>query len=154
MVTLPCTFEVFGPWLDVHRTWTKKSDMDILIFVIDIQKSRFEDFFSCLTFSLFFSLWRWKMFVKGKFKNSKTYFKTTFLCHGPLTFVTRKSLCLSYYKTCWTTAVDNVGLNINLLKTSSFMVNLTFVSWCKPKWSWNEFIDQPHINLEEQETTS
>ena len=41
-------------------------------------------------------------------------------------------ICLSHCKTLWTTIVDNVGMKIGLLGTSSSMVNLTFCffSWC------------------------
>jgi hypothetical protein len=38
--------------------------------------------------------------------------------------------------------VDDVGLRITLLKTSTFMVSLTFVLDIKMKWSKDKFNDQ------------
>jgi hypothetical protein len=51
---------------------------------------------------------------------------TIFLCRGPLPFLLEQLLCLSHRKTRWTMSVDNVGLKIYLLRTSNFMVTLTF----------------------------
>ena len=49
-----------------------------------------------------------------------------FLYHGPLTLQRENLFCFSHYKTLWSTTMHNVGLEINLLGTSSSMVTLTF----------------------------
>jgi hypothetical protein len=53
--------------------------------------------------------------------------------------------CLSHCKSRWTMLVDNVDLQTCLLGTLNFMVTLTFLPWCKPKWSRNVFNNQSHI---------
>ena len=63
----------------------------------------------------------------------------------------RSSFCRTHCKTCWTMIVDNVGLKLGLLGTSSSMITLTSFPWSKPKWSRDKFNNQSHI-LEEQGT--
>ena len=76
-----------------------------------------------------------------KIQNLKNL-KTTFLCHDPQLSQQENPLCLSRCKTCWTRIVDNVGMKIVLLETSSSRVNFTFVLDVKMKWSQNKFNDQ------------
>ena len=72
------------------------------------------------------------------------FYYNTILCHGPFPF--KKKLehlfCLSHRKTRWIMPMNNVDLKICFLGTLNFMVTLTFVPWCKPKWSQDEFKSQ------------
>jgi len=60
-------------------------------------------------------------------------------------FFTRAPLLPLPRKMRWTMTMDNIGLEICLLGTSNYMIILTFVPWCKRKWSWDVFNNQSHI---------
>ena len=64
---------------------------------------------------------------------------------GPCLLLLEDLFCLSHRKTRWIMSMDNVGLKICLLGTSNFMITLTFIPWCKPKWSQNEFNNQSQV---------
>ena len=55
----------------------------------------------------------------------------------------RTSFASPIAKPIWTMIVDNAGLQNRHLETSSDMVTLTSFSWCKPKWSRDEFNQWP-----------
>jgi hypothetical protein len=64
---------------------------------------------------------------KTRRRRRRRRIKIVFLCHDPLTFVTRENLFyLSQRKTRWTMTMENLGLKIGHLGTSSSMIILTF----------------------------
>ena len=125
--------------------------VDVLIFLIYVQKGKFSEFPSCLTFSP--SL---LVTIKKRLANFNFFLmaKTAFLSIGLVTFVARKPLLPLPLQNPLVHDNGQCRLKLNLLGTSSSIFNLTyFFSRCKLKWSWNEFNNQSHI-LEEQGTTS
>jgi len=65
----------------------------------------------------------------------------------PCLFLPENFVCLSHHNTRLTISLDDVGLKICFLRTSNFMVTLTFFfPWCKLKWSWDEFNNQSQKN--------
>ena len=64
---------------------------------------------------------------------------------GPCLFLPEHLFCFSHCKNRWTMLVDNVGLIICLLGTSNSMITMTFLPWCKLKWSQDEFNSQSQI---------
>ena len=53
--------------------------------------------------------------------------------------------CLSHRKTRWTMSVENVSHRTCILETWNSIVTVTFVPWCKPKRSLDEFNNQSQI---------
>ena len=76
-----------------------------------------------------------------------------FLCYGPLIFVVREPLLPLLLQNPSEMIVDNVGLKLNFIGTSSSMATIPFIFLISTKWFLDKFNDQSHI-LEEQGTTS
>ena len=72
---------------------------------------------------------------------------TSFLCHGLLPFLLEHLFCLSHRKTCWTMSVNNVRLQICLLRSSNSMITLSFCPWCKLKWVPGWLLQHPITNF-------
>ena len=63
----------------------------------------------------------------------------------PCLFLPYHLFCLSHNKTRWTMLVDNEGLKYVFWGPPFYGHSNIFFPWCKPKWSQNEFNNQPHI---------
>jgi len=91
-----------------------------------LENIQIRQFFCVLLSSLVFT---------SRKKNHEYFRKKTNPCHLPLPFPTKAPLLPLPLQNRWTMSMDNVGLKIFILKTSNSMVTLTFVPWCKLKWS-------------------
>ena len=95
-----------------------------------------------------YMLKNWQLFIQIQlwpFSCLHNLFPKKFSAMNPCLFLLQHMFCLSHRKTHWTTSMDNVGLKIHHLVTLNSMVTLTFVPWCKPKWSRDEFNNQSQI---------
>ena len=72
---------------------------------------------------------------------------TTFLCHGPLLFSIRAPLCRSHCKIHRTMFMDKVCLIKYVFWAPQTPWSLTFLPWCKPKWSRDELNNQLQIYM-------
>ena len=107
-----------GPWLGVNQTWTKRSDHSPkngrVSFLIYIKKGNFGNILHVWSSPLLLPLFpcNYGKVFDFSLPWSPDFWERTFFC-------------LSHCKNPWTMTMDNVGLKIGLLETSSSKVTLT-----------------------------